>query len=254
MRVASGEEAAKLLAALPVWPVSDAFALTLTNADARRVGFDDPTGVIRQSFGAEGGWIVGGDEVTAELTLTEQEDPETAFIATMYEQYGLADRVKEDGSGYSVTVPVGEDGYDLVMGYPGAETANHSQLRSDMVFAGEAGADAFIEMIRSYGYDADWHYDGSEDAGEETGAASAYIVNLVDQNGDPVPGGYVNFCTDDTCQIAKADENGVITFEGEPNVYHVQVVKVPEGYSFDKDLEAYTGETPGEMTIEITRD
>lgn len=94
----------------------------------------------------------------------------------------------------------------------------------------------------------------NESAEGETSEAAEYIVNVVDQNGDPVPGAYVNFCTDTACMPSVSDESGVITFSGEPYAYHLQILKVPEGYSFDKDFETYTDEVPGETTITITKD
>ena len=84
--------------------------------------------------------------------------------------------------------------------------------------------------------------------------ADHYTFRVVDQNGAGVPGAYINICTDDTCLPAPADENGVIAFEGEPQVYHLQILKVPEGYSFDPAFELYTEAEPGEYTVEITKD
>ena len=94
----------------------------------------------------------------------------------------------------------------------------------------------------------------NESAESATSEAAEYIVHVVDQNGDPVPGAYVNFCTDTACLPSVSDDSGVIAFSGEPYAYHLQILKVPEGYSFDKDFEAYTEEPPGETTIAVTKD
>ncbi|MBQ6060772.1 MAG: hypothetical protein IJL36_04910, partial [Clostridia bacterium] len=59
---------------------------------------------------------------------------------------------------------------------------------------------------------------------------------------------------DETCYPAKADENGVITFAGEKQNYHVQVVKTPKGYSADKDFELQTGEEYGEWILVLHKD
>ncbi len=82
----------------------------------------------------------------------------------------------------------------------------------------------------------------------------AYVLYVVDQYGEPVPGTYVNFCTDRTCTLAQSDENGVITFEGAPDSYHIQLLKVPEGFSFDPEFELYTGQAYGEWQLRIRRD
>ena len=85
-------------------------------------------------------------------------------------------------------------------------------------------------------------------------ALQAYVLHAVDQYGDPVSGVYVNFCTDTTCTPVQSDENGIITFDGEPDRYHVQLLKVPEGYSIDPDLELYTGEAYSEEDLLIRKD
>ena len=82
----------------------------------------------------------------------------------------------------------------------------------------------------------------------------AYILHVVDQYGDPVQGVYVNFCTDTACTIAQSDAAGTIRFDGAPDVYHVQLLKAPEGYRFDKGFEMYTGRDYGEWMIRVEKD
>ena len=85
-------------------------------------------------------------------------------------------------------------------------------------------------------------------------APQAYILHVVDQNNNPVGEVVVNFCTDQACTPGESDENGLITFEGEPNKYHVQIIDVPEGYSWDEDFEMYTSPVYGEWTLRIKKD
>ncbi|MBQ3424980.1 MAG: hypothetical protein IJH38_07275, partial [Clostridia bacterium] len=75
---------------------------------------------------------------------------------------------------------------------------------------------------------------------------------VVDEAGRGVPQVYVNFCTDALCDLTQTDENGVITYEGAPQVYHLQVIKVPEGYAFDADEEIYTEAGSQSLTITLT--
>ena len=84
--------------------------------------------------------------------------------------------------------------------------------------------------------------------------AQAYLLRVVDQNGEPVPGVMVNFCTDTTCSMTRSDENGIISFGGAPDVYHIQLLKVPEGYSFDADFELYTEAEYGEWLLRIQKE
>ena len=85
-------------------------------------------------------------------------------------------------------------------------------------------------------------------------AQASYTVQVVDQNGDPVPEVYLNFCTDDTCVLTTSDEEGIIRFEGAPEEYHLQFVAVPEGYTYDPEFECYTEAWGGELTLTIEKE
>ena len=88
-----------------------------------------------------------------------------------------------------------------------------------------------------------------DQAAEDT---ATYTLKVVDEAGRGVPQVYVNFCTDALCDLTQTDENGVITYEGAPQVYHLQVIKVPEGYAFDADEEIYTEAGSQSLTITLT--
>ena len=64
----------------------------------------------------------------------------------------------------------------------------------------------------------------------------------------------ISFCTDTACTLLQADESGIITFEGAPDIYHVQLLRVPEGYSFDPSFEMVTDRTYGEWLLRIRKD
>lgn len=82
----------------------------------------------------------------------------------------------------------------------------------------------------------------------------AYIIHVTDQDNRPVEEVIVNFCTDTACTPVESDENGLIVFAGAPDIYHVQIVDVPEGYSCDEDFELYTAAEYGEWTLRLTKD
>ena len=113
--------------------------------------------------------------------------------------------------------------------------------------------DAYIEELaedmRVWGYKITWEYAESLPA-EET-APQAYILHISDQDCAPVPGAMVKFYTDTTCILLKADENGIVSFDGAPDAYHVQLLKVPDGYSFDADFEMTTDAAYSEWVITI---
>ena len=113
--------------------------------------------------------------------------------------------------------------------------------------------DEYIEELEndllSWGYQVTWEYADSLPA-EET-APQACILHITDQDGAPVPGTTVKFCTDTTCVLLQADENGVVSFDGAPDTYHVQLLNVPDGYSFDADFGLTTNAAYGEWAVRI---
>lgn len=82
---------------------------------------------------------------------------------------------------------------------------------------------------------------------------TAYAVRIVDQNGDPVPGVIVNFCTDTACTPVTSDQNGQAVYTGQPYAYHVQVLSVPEGYDYTGEAEMVLLAGGDEVTVTATK-
>ena len=108
------------------------------------------------------------------------------------------------------------------------------------------------DYLRTMEYEVSWEF--VEDTPADKTEQKAYVLHVEDQDGNPVPGVAVNFCTDAACTMQQSDENGVITFDGEKANYHVQILKAPEGYSFDKSFELYTGDAYGEWVLHVGND
>ena len=121
-----------------------------------------------------------------------------------------------------------------------------------LLIKGEDHIEEAAEYIRSMEYDVKWEF--VDDKPVEKAERKAYVLHVEDQDGNPVPDVAVNFCTDAACTMQQSDENGLITFDGAQENYHVQILKVPEGYSFDKDFELYTGDTYGEWVLHVGND
>ena len=120
-----------------------------------------------------------------------------------------------------------------------------------LVLTGASCIEELAEDLRSWGYDVSWEY-GDYAWPEET-LPQAYLLHIVDQYGAPVPGVMLNFCTEAACIPRRSDASGTVSFDGAPDVYHVQLIKAPEGYSFDPDFELYTDRTYGEWRLRIRR-
>ena len=117
----------------------------------------------------------------------------------------------------------------------------------------EENLEDVANYLREMEYEVSWEA-AEDDTPADKAEQKAYVLHVEDQDGNPVPGTAVNFCTDEACTMQQSDENGVITFDGEKANYHVQILKVPEGYSFDKDFELYTGENYGEWVLHVGND
>ena len=116
--------------------------------------------------------------------------------------------------------------------------------------------DEYIEELENdllaWGYKVTWEYADADEKTENT--PQAYILHVVDQDNNPVEEVSVTFCTDTTCVPRESDENGLITFTGAPDVYHVVIVDVPDGYNWDEDFEMYTAREYGEWVLRIRKD
>ena len=256
--VVSGDEAAAALAALPQYPVADEFAIAIENGDARRIQFSGDVGDLREAFACDSYWIVPGDAASALITLSADVDPETAFSYSNFDNeiQPLLEALSEGA--YRVTTGVDSKlttgyTYTNLYVYPRADFLSVEELRGVMLFASEANVDAFIEEMAADGLTLTWaDYDGAADTADAAGE-SAYTVLFTDQDGAPVPGCVVNFCTDTACVPVVADENGAAVFTGAPYAYHLQVIKVPEGYSFDTAQEFTADPNGGEISFTVTR-
>ena len=82
------------------------------------------------------------------------------------------------------------------------------------------------------------------DDGKET-----YTVKVVDENGNPVTGGMIQFCLD-TCMPCMLDAQGVASMKLVPANYKVSFTMLPAGYALAGEAtEFYFDEGSFEMTI-----
>ena len=85
------------------------------------------------------------------------------------------------------------------------------------------------------------------------GAENTYTVLVADQNNDPVEGAVVGFCTDINCNIAQSDANGFAVFTGQKYPYHVRIIRLPDGYSYDKDFSDTMDTKGGSVIIPVVK-
>ena len=84
---------------------------------------------------------------------------------------------------------------------------------------------------------------------EEAPASVVYTMRVADQNGQPVPGATIKFCSDVSCQLLRTGDDGTVSVTAEPDVYHVSLLAVPEGYGIPDGGEKSTGTVSGTISF-----
>ena len=74
----------------------------------------------------------------------------------------------------------------------------------------------------------------------EEPALCTYTVHCRSEAGDALEGVMLNFCTDSACSPVFSGASGEAVFSGAPDRYHVQVVRIPEGWELDGAAEWIT--------------
>ena len=88
---------------------------------------------------------------------------------------------------------------------------------------------------------------------EELEGGPIWAIYFYDQNDEPVSGCIINFCTDTTCVPVVSNKRGLAVFQGPAYEYHIQVIKVPEGYEFDTSLEFTLPQEGGAFMITVPK-
>ncbi len=200
------------------------------------------------------GYVISGDTARLRLEAAASDNPADLLIydyrtGVMTELAQLADT--ERGA-YVCDIPMPAADEETHYTYVIMINGEGRILDGVYLIPGEEYVEGVAEEMRSWGYAVTWEY--AEQVPAEESALQAYVLHIIDQDGNPVPGMMVNFCTDTACTMKQSDGNGTISFDGVPDVYHVQLLKAPEGYSFDTGFDMYTGSTYGEWAIRVRKD
>ena len=229
-------------------PVSAARSMRVENEDARRIvlhaRYTDPE--YDAYFGEETvyGYVVPGETARIVMEIAPGDDLTDIVYSDFvkYESFDMFSLLDKERNAYVYEQRVGDEERAYAQVSLGTKTGN---LDADPAFAAlflfrdEKTIQKMVDDYREDGMIITWEY--TEESKPETAEKTSYAIYVIDQNGDPVPGVMVNFCNDQACTMAAGDEKGVISFDGAPEDYHIQVLKVPEGYSVDPAFEMQTG-------------
>ena len=258
--VASGDEAAAALAGNPAYPIADKNALLVANDDAKEILISDDNGLLMNVFGPETAYfIINDDTVTFHAALTEDVDPEGAFVYCYY-----------DGQSIALTSTLKDGTYAFSTGVDAMETTGYSYAYvllaldptgEDMVitvyFRNEENVNAFVTeyALGTWMY-LDGPVPGTETQPEEAAAAvteAEYTVRYVDQDGNAVAGVLLQVCNDETCQVFASDEKGVCAFTLEPYAWELHTLRIPAGYTGDTTTITVAPVEGGELVFTLTR-
>ena len=88
---------------------------------------------------------------------------------------------------------------------------------------------------------------------QSKGGIRVYTLSFKDQNDDPVKDVTVNVCDDASCTPMTSNSRGIVRFIQPGFAYHIQVVGVPAGYSYDGGSEVYLDADGGITKFLITK-
>ena len=88
--------------------------------------------------------------------------------------------------------------------------------------------------------------------GHVMGAKMEYDMILADEDGKPVDGAAVLFCSDVSCSVESTGEDGRAVFNVPAGVYTIHIAAVPDGFQKNTD-EYQTSEAPGTIVVTLEK-
>ena len=228
------------------YPVAEVRAIRVDNEDARAVRFLTEDGAV---FCAA--YVIENDTAHLCLDIAPEDDPAALQFSAPGQEAVLSDLLDAQRGAFVCDLPLPDAEqrfvYVSILDSPPEEDA---QTVGVYLVFGEGSIADLEADLRAQGLASAWEY--AENQPEPV--AEQYTLYVMDQYGAPVPGVMVNFCTDVACVMQKSDENGVVSFAGVPGVYHVQLLKVPAGYTFDPAFELYTGDAYAAWALRVWKE
>ena len=204
------------------------------------------------------GYIVPDDPVRLRFEIAADDDVDKMQIADMLQEkfLAVADLLDPQRGIYLYDQPMpgpsGKEPYAYVSLFDRTLDDDEKEI-SVYLFRDEDSIRKTADVFAGQGFTTfRWEYADTD--GKAENGPQAYILHVADQSGRPVEGVSVNFCTDAACVPKESDEDGLITFTGAPDVYHVQIVDAPDGYGWDEDFEMYTTREYGEWVLRVRKD
>lgn len=256
VKVVDAFDALDALSMNPDLPIHEELSVAPLGENAKKVLIFDPSGMMDLYFGEFEAYIANADSVEIAVGLTNEIDPEIAFIVSdadsvmrpiatiepdadgFYRQTFALDSMEKSGYPYTTIYFCSDPALDPV--------------KTVMFFVDEENIDMMMHLTTQDEENPTvWTYEEDLDANEVDAeeVEVSYTVKFVDQTGAPVPGVMAQVCTDLLCSVYVSDENGVCAFSVLPDVWEMHILMLPEGY--EGDLEEVWTLAPNGEDIEI---
>lgn len=234
-------------------------AFQVSEATAIRVENEDMKPIIIRVEGSpepEAAFVIDGDTAHLRIEVTASDDP-SAMVLYNDDQNTmtlLSDLLDAQHGTFVCDVPMPSAQSDRTYVYVCVvgDSGDGEILCNAFLIPGDGQVERFMDDMRAWGYSISWEY--GDPAPAKNAAPQAYTLHVVDQDGEPVPGVTVLFCSDTACTPLQSDDSGTVTFDGAPDAYHVQLLEAPEGYGFDPDFDMTTSTAYGEWALRIRKD
>ena len=204
------------------------------------------------------GYIVPDDSVRLRIEIAADDDAAnmTYMDIVQYEFVNVLSMLDPERGVYVYDQEMPDESDDMLylvsaMYESAADAADDKEIKI-ILFKNEESLLKSLEEAKSEGIEMRWEYADADEKAEN--APQAYVMHVLDQNDNPVEEVTVNFCTDTACIPQESDGNGLITFTGEPDAYHVTIIDAPDGYSWDEGYEMYTPRAYGEWVLHVRKD
>ena len=198
-------------------------------------------GDINRRVQEEDGAIIG--------ILSDADDAETIALGK--------ELLAENGADYlNLTLPAALNELGIIEGYPTSIFVDSNGV----IIAPLIGGAAVSLYETRFGELLEGKQPAAVDAGAKDASAdrvadsgSAYRVIVQDQDGNPVKGVTVQFCSEAECVLGKTDADGAASFDMPEGPGHeIHLLKVPEG--FEKDGTTYSApETYGDIVLVLNK-
>lgn len=242
VQLLTGADAAEALAANPAYPTGGERMLTVTNAGAREIVFDDPSFALTGLYGLARYYIVPEGVLDVRVTLSAEDDPDGAILTVNGVEsvvYPVVGGMEADGYAFALTL----EGRTQVQLTPSRDCMP-LDWRTAICFPDEASVESFLQMLQGSGYQV---------TGWREANQASCLLTVIDQHGEFIQGVTVSVLTEAGVTLHTSDAEGGIAFALDGEACTVHIVDAPEGFTFDAD-RAWMLEAEDEAAIiDVTR-